>query len=198
MIVGMPRSGTTLMEQVLSSHPAVEGAGELQFWPERDPLMGGPAGEAWISDYQLEAARSCLDMLRAIAPAAARVIDKHPFNFFWLGLIHVVFPRATIIHCRRHPIDACLSISSSHFAPRANFPSDPEDLVFFYRQYTRLMDHWRATPPAARLIDVDCESLIADPESVSRALVAALGLAWDAACLLPERNPRAVKTTSTW
>jgi tetratricopeptide (TPR) repeat protein len=198
MIVGLPRSGTTLVEQILSCHPAVEGAGELQFWPERDPLLGGPAGEGWISDYQSETARSCLDMLRAIAPTAARVIDKHPFNFFWLGLIHVVFPRATIIHCRRHPIDTCLSIASSYFAPRANFPAEPEDLVFFHHQYTRLMSHWRATLPAARLVDVDYESLIADPESVSRGLIAALDLAWDPACLRPERNPRAVKTTSTW
>ena len=198
MIVGLPRSGTTLVEQILSAHPLVEGAGELHFWSTHDPLFEPQPTEAWWSTYQPTTARSYLDALSRAGPGADRVIDKNPFNFFRLGLIHIVFPRAILIHCRRHPIDTCLSIAANYLAPRSDLPVDPEDMVFYYRQYDRLMDHWRAALPADRLIKVDYESLIADPEGVSHRLIDALGLAWDPACLRPEENPRRVKTNSAW
>jgi len=198
MIVGMPRSGTTLVEQILSSHPAVVGAGELHFWSTRDPLFDPRRTDAWLSEYQSETAREALGRLAEIAPNARRVIDKNPFNFFWLGVINVVFPKAIIIHCRRHPIDTCLSISSTYLAPRADFPADSESLVTYYRHYERLMAHWRAVLPPERFIEVDYEPLIADPEAASRKLIAALSLDWDPACLRPEQNPRVVKTNSTW
>jgi tetratricopeptide (TPR) repeat protein len=198
LIVGMPRSGTTLIEQILSSHPDVAGAGELRFWPSRDAAMDRLGAGAWIGARQAALAKDCLDALWAIAPHALRVIDKNPFNFFCLGLFHVVFPEATIIHCRRHAIDTCLSITSTHITARGAFPADLDDLVVYYRQYARLMAHWRASLPRARFVEVDYEAVVADPEPQSRRLVAALGLDWDASCLRPERNPRAVKTSSAW
>lgn len=196
MIVGMPRSGTTLVEQILSSHRDVHGAGELQFWQQLNPLLNGLTTEGAITGYQTNAARRCLETLRALAPDATRVVDKNPFNLFLVGLIHVVFPRATIIHCRRHPIDTCLSISSTYFRPQSDFSTSPDDLVFYYQHYRRLMDHWRANLPPGRFIDVDYEALIADPETVSRRLVSALNLDWDDACLRPDLNRRTVKTSS--
>ena len=198
LIVGLPRSGTTLLEQILSSHPAVAGAGELAFWLERDGLVASAGAPAAMADLQSRTARAALDQLSAIDPRAARVIDKNPFNFLRAGLIHLVFPNAVILHCRRQAIDTCLSISSTYFAPRWDFPATPADLVFYQREYVRLTDHWRAVLPPGRFIDVDYEALIADPEAVSRDLVARLDLPWDDACLRPERNTRAVKTLSSW
>jgi tetratricopeptide (TPR) repeat protein len=198
LIVGMPRSGTTLCEQILSSHSAVAGAGELRFWIGRDPLFDERHDDDWIDACRRSAANDYLELLDALAPKAARVIDKNPFNFFCLGFFHIAFPRARIIHCRRHPIDTCLSIVSTHITARGAFPADLDDLVFYYRQYARLMEHWRASLPAERFIEVDYESVVADPEPQARALVAALGLGWEAACLRPEQNRRVVKTSSAW
>jgi tetratricopeptide (TPR) repeat protein len=198
MIVGLPRSGTTLLEQILSSHPAVAGAGELSFWLERDGLAQSGAAPAAIADLQSRTARAALDRLAAVAPGAERVIDKNPFNFLRAGLIHLVFPQAVILHCRRQAIDTCLSISSTWFDPRSDFPASPTDLVFYHREYVRLTDHWRDVLPPDRFIDVDYEALVSDPEATARPLLAALGLAWDDACLWPERNTRTVRSSSRW
>jgi tetratricopeptide (TPR) repeat protein len=198
LIVGMPRSGTTLAEQILSSHSAVAGAGELRFWTGRETLFDGHDTDAWIDSRQAGAARDYLALLDGLAPEADRVIDKNPFNFFCLGLFHTAFPNGRIIHCRRHPIDTCLSVASTHISARGAFPADLEDLAYYYRQYQRLMRHWRASLPSDTLVEVDYEAVIADPERQSRALVAALGLEWEAACLRPQDNPRIVKTSSAW
>jgi hypothetical protein len=125
-----------------------------------------------------------------------------PFNFSHLGLIRQVFPRATIVHCRRHPIDTCLSIHTTHFAaalaPAAAFASDLGRLAAYYRQYERLMAHWRRVLPAERFIEVDYEALVADPATETRRLVAACGLVWDDACLSPHLNRRRIATASRW
>jgi tetratricopeptide (TPR) repeat protein len=197
LIIGMPRSGTTLVEQILSSHRHIGGAGERHFWNRRGAMFA-PTGDSEIANFQRQAAQDCLAQLRAVAPAAARVTDKMPFNFQWAGLIHLVFPRATIVHCRRHPIDTCLSVFSTYFAPRPDFSTDRDDLVFYYRHYLRLMAHWRSVLPPDRLIEVDYEALVADPEPLVRRLIAACGLDWDPACLAPERNTRLVKSASIW
>ena len=198
MIIGMPRSGTTLVEQILSSHSAVAGAGELHVWSGRDPLLNSAVSEKGLAESQAQTARACLDALRSVSPTADRVTDKNPFNFLSSGLIAAVFPRATIIHCRRHPIDTCLSIAFTYLAPRSDFPADLDDLVFYYRQYARLMAHWRAILPAETFVDIGYESLVADPEGAARRLVGAIGLPWDPACLSPHENKRTVKTNSAW
>ncbi len=192
----MPRSGTTLVEQILSSHAEVAGGGELHFWAQQDlsranlsAIAGGDLS-AVASDY--------LTLLRTISPTAARVTDKMPFNFGLLGVIHRIFPRATLIHCRRHPIDTCLSIYTTSFESSLDFAADRRSLVAFYRQYQRLMTHWRAVLPLERLIEVNYEDLVADPEPHSRRIVAACGLDWDEACLSPHQNRRPVMTASMW
>jgi tetratricopeptide (TPR) repeat protein len=137
-------------------------------------------------------------VLRAIAPKAARVTDKMPFNFLWAGLIHVAFPRATIIHCRRAAIDTALSIHQTHFRPGLAFPTGGAELVAYFHDYQRLIDHWRSVLPADRFIEVDYEDLTRAPEPVIRRIIAACGLAWHDKCLRPESNPRAVNTPSKW
>jgi tetratricopeptide (TPR) repeat protein len=198
LIVGMFRSGSTLVEQILSSHPAIAAGGELPFWPKR-ASSPGIADAAYLSpEAAHDLSRDYLGLLRGIGPHASRVTDKDLSNFLRLGLIHLLLPNARIIHCRRHPVDTCLSMYSSYFSEKIEFVSDKSDLAFAYRQYARLMEHWRALLPADRFIDVDYENLIANREAVTRRLIAFTGLDWDNACLEPERNERAVRTASVW
>ncbi len=197
-VLGMPRSGTTLVEQIVSSHQEVAGGGELEYWIRQGP--------AWEQEGQAAATPAAIGRLaedygaelRRIAPSARHVTDKLPHNFMWIGLIHLVFPRARIIHCRRNPVDTCLSIYFTDFLRKMGFASDRDDLVWEYRQYERLMAHWRAVLPPDRFIDVDYESLVADRDSGARRLIAFCGLEWDDACLRPERNARSVTTASVW
>jgi hypothetical protein len=198
LIIGMPRSGTTLVEQIVSMHPEVRAGDELHFWNERGAAwhISGVAGNE--TPFLAKAAADYLGALRAIAPTAARVTDKMPFNFLWAGLIHVAFPRAIIIHCRRAAVDTALSIHQTHFHPSLAFPTGGAELVAYFRTYQRLTDHWRSVLPADRFIEVDYEDLTGAPEPVIRRIIAACGLAWHDACLRPECNPRAVKTPSKW
>lgn len=198
MVLGMPRSGTTLVEQIISSHRDIGGAGELQFWPGRGQLFERLTAGARVSDFLRRAAQDCVATLQEVSPASVRVVDKNPFNFLWIGLIQMVFPNAVVIHCRRNALDTCLSNFSTYFLPRPDFSTDADDLIFYYRQYTRLMDHWRAVLPPGRLVEVDYEELVAAPEPTARRLIAACGLPWDEACLHPERNDRVVRTASKW
>jgi tetratricopeptide (TPR) repeat protein len=208
LIIGMPRSGTTLVEQIVSMHPEVGAGAELHFWNQRGAEWHGSdadgnetafvSTEHQVSEFLAKAAADYLGVLRAIAPKAARVTDKMPFNFLWAGLIHMAFPRALIIHCRRTAIDTALSIHQTHFRPGLAFPTGGAELVAYFRDYQRLIDHWRSVLPADRFIEVDYEDLTRAPEPVIRRIIAACGLAWDDACLRPERNPRAVNTPSKW
>jgi tetratricopeptide (TPR) repeat protein len=198
LIIGMPRSGTTLVEQIVSIHPEAGAGGELHFWNQRGPVWwrSGAAGNE--TPFLAKAAADYLGVLRAIAPKAARVTDKMPFNFLWAGLIHLAFPRATIIHCRRAAVDTALSIHQTHFHPGLAFPTGGAELVAYFRSYQRLMGHWRSVLPADRFIEVNYEDLTRKPEPVIRRIIAACGLAWNDACLRPESNPRPVKTPSKW
>ena len=203
LIIGMPRSGTTLVEQIVSMHPEVGAGGELHFWNQRGAewhrsVAAGNETPFVATEFLAKAAADYLGVLRAIAPRAARVTDKMPFNFLWAGLIHMAFPRAIIIHCRRVAIDTALSIHQTHFRPGLAFPTGGAELVAYFRDYQRLIDHWRSVLPADRLIEVDYEDLTGAPEPVIRRIIAACGLAWDDACLRPESNPRAVNTPSKW
>jgi tetratricopeptide (TPR) repeat protein len=202
LIIGMPRSGTTLVEQIVSMHPEVEAGGELNFWNERGPTWhcssaSGDETPFVAKDFIAKAAADYLGLLRGIAPAE-RVTDKMPFNFLWAGLIHLAFPRAIIIHCRRSAVDTALSIHQTHFHLGLAFPTGGTELVEYFRCYQRLTDHWRRVLPADRFLEVDYEELTRAPEPVIRRIIAACGLAWHDECLRHERNPRAVKTPSKW
>lgn len=198
LIIGMPRSGTTLVEQIVASHRDVRGGGELNFWNERGTAwhqVGLPGIEA---PFLRKAATDYLRLLRGIGPKAARVTDKMPFNFLWAALIHLALPRATIIHCRRTAIDTALSIHQTLFHPTLAFPTGGAKLVAYFRSYARITDHWRRVLPADRFIEIKYEDLTREPEPVIRRIIGSCGLEWDDACLRPERNPRAVKTPSKW
>ncbi len=192
LIVGLPRSGTTLIEQILSCHPDLHAAGELGFWTERGAACepGGAASAEAAADYSR--------LLRALAPDAARVTDKMPLNLFWAGLIHTALPRATIIHCRRHPLDTALSIHRTYFNHHAALPTGGAALVAAVRAARRLGEHWSAVLPSDRFVEIDYEALVSYPEPTIRRLVAACGLAWNQACLAPEHNARVIKTPSKW
>jgi tetratricopeptide (TPR) repeat protein len=198
LILGMPRSGTTLVEQIVSNHPEVEAGDELHFWNERGAAWHRSGAYGTETAFLAKAAADYLGVLRAIAPKAARVTDKMPFNFLWAGLIHMAFPRALIIHCRRAAVDTALSIHQTHFHPSLAFPTGGAELVMYFRSYQRLIDHWQSVLPADRFIEVDYEELTRAPEPVIRRIIAACGLAWHDACLQPESNPRAVRTPSKW
>jgi tetratricopeptide (TPR) repeat protein len=203
LIIGMPRSGTTLVEQIISMHPEVGAGDELHFWNERGAVWHrSDAAEnktpVVAKEFLVKAAADYLRLLHEIAAKAGRVTDKMPFNFLWAGLIHLTFPRATIIHCRRAAVDTALSIHQTHFHPSLAFPTGGAELVEYFRGYQRLTDHWRSVLPADRFVEVDYEELTRAPESVIRRIIAACGLTWHDDCLRPENNPRAVKTPSKW
>ena len=197
-IVGMLRSGTTLAEQILAAHPAVFGAGELPFWGEAFAALR-TAGVTAARDGQLSRlADRYLHTLQSSSSEAARVVDKMPTNFAFLGLIHALFPRARIIHLQRHPLDTFLSIYFQNFDAAVTYANDLEDLEHYYREYVRLMDHWRSRLPPNVLLEVPYAALVADPESWSRRMIDFIGLPWDPRCLEFHRSPRTVLTASKW
>jgi tetratricopeptide (TPR) repeat protein len=197
LIVGLPRSGTSLLERIVSSHPEVRGRGELDFWNECGPRWADaePVALAKVAD-QLRG--DYLRLLRGGAPDTIRATDKMPFNFYWVGLVHLLFPNAIILHCRRNPADACLSIYMTLFAVVWDFQSSMADLSTYHRLYSRLMDHWRAVIPSNRLMDVDYEDIVGEPEKTARSVIEFCGLDWNPACLHPEKNRQAVATASHW
>ena len=198
LIVGMPRSGTTLAEQVISSHPDVAPGGELTFWPDHAPDFGvdrdGRIDPVWMRETQAAYQAT----LGQISDTTRRVTDKLPQNFQSLGLLHAAFPRARVIHCLRDPRDTCLSIYFGNFSSRMDFSFDREWIVAYYRQYSRLMEHWRSVLPSSCLLDIDYEELVTAPEPVIRRMIDFCGLEWNEACLRPEQNRRVIKTASLW
>jgi len=197
-IVGMPRSGTTLIEQIVSMHPDVRAGGELNFWNERGAEWHRAGSAADLPAFFAQAATDYSRVLHLIGPKAARVTDKMPFNFLWAGLIHATFPDSIILHCRRTAIDTALSIHQTHFHPRLAFPTGGEDLVAYFRVYQRLMAHWRSVLPRDRFVEVDYQELTSAPAIVIPRIIAACGLPWHEDCLRPETNSRAVNTPSKW
>lgn len=199
LIVGMIRSGTTLTDQIVSSHPMVNSAGEQPFWK----LDGTRVTHSWhtkgicLTDIQY-LAKNYLTVLNAVGGDAPRVTDKQPLNYELLGLIHIVFPKAKIIHIRRNPVDTCLSIYSTHFGGGPNFAYRQQNIVFHYREYLRLMEHWRQVLPANSLFEIDYEELVADKEGVTRQVIAFCGLPWDDACLHHDEKKSSVTTPSRW
>lgn len=198
LILGMPRSGTTLLEQIISSHPGIAAGGELTYWNAYGPdwAKAGPAG--FGTERATAVANGYSELLRRISPDAARVTDKEPWNFQWIGMIRQLMPNARFIHCRRDPVDTCLSIYFTHFLKPRDFMSDRGDLAFYYREYARLMTHWRRVLPPDRFTEVDYETLIANREQETRRLLDFCGLPWNEACLHPEENRKIVRTASVW
>jgi len=198
-IVGMIRSGTTLIEQIVASHPEVGAGGELRFWGDR---AGAAVGEAAAGVLDATTAGRLAEdycrLLRGIAPGARRVTDKMPTNFLLLGLIHLLLPQARIIHCRRNPIDTCLSIYMTPYPRSPDYAHERRNIVFYYQQYLRLMAHWRRVLPVNRLLEIDYEDLVADHDRVTRRMIAFCGLDWHDACLHHESNERVIKTPSVW
>jgi tetratricopeptide (TPR) repeat protein len=198
LIVGLPRSGTTLLEQLISAHPSVRAGGELPFWNERGAAWERAATEQARAELLARSAADYRGTLLHFAGGVTRVTDKMPLNFQWVGLIHLALPRATIIHCRRNLLDTALSIHQTHFNPHLWFPTGGAALVGYIRAYERLCAHWRSVMPPERFIEIDYEELVQEPDPTIRRMVAACGLQWNEACLSPQSNTRIVKTASKW
>jgi tetratricopeptide (TPR) repeat protein len=196
-VVGMPRSGTSLTEQILASHPEVHGAGELLYWIfAADAERAAPAEKRAATIAEL--GRTYLEGLAAQAPAASRVVDKLPVNFRNIGLIHTALPGARFIHLERNALDTCLSIYFQGFSAAHPYATDFGDLAHYYHEYRRLMAHWRAVLPPRTLLEVRYEELVGDPEGWSRRMLAHIGLPWDPRCLEFHRTHRPVLTASNW
>lgn len=203
-IVGMPRSGTTLVEQILASHPAVFGAGERSELPRgvanlRAPNinLGFPEIVPGLSDTRLRAfGREYLDAILPSAPTATRITDKMPSNFWFAGLIHLALPGARIIHVRRDPLDTCLSCFSLLFTGDHPYAYDLGELGRYYRAYAALMAHWRQVLPPDAMFEVAYEDLVADLVPQVRRIVAYCGLDWDDACLDFMATQRPVRNAS--
>jgi tetratricopeptide (TPR) repeat protein len=205
-IVGMPRSGTSLTEQILSSHGDVVGAGELTYmhtianklffslgvreiFGDQVRAMTAPRALAFANEY--------LSKIDFFSTSAARVIDKMPHNFHLVGLIGMLFPHARIIYCRRDPLDNCFSIYSNALNDFHNYGADLATLGAYYRQHIRLMQHWQDVMPG-RIFEMRYEALVDDLEGQSRKMVDFVGLPWDPGCLQFFETDRTVATISKW
>ncbi len=203
-ILGMPRSGTTLVEQILASHPRVHGAGELNEIGRLSDEMGAlsPSSRGFpeaAGDFDAQTwqqwGEAYVAALRLRDPDAERVTDKMPHNFLLIGLIHTMLPNARIIHCRRDPVDTGLSCFMQNFASGHLFSHDLTEVGRYYRHYDRLMNHWNRQLPG-RLLEVHYEKLVTDPETEIRRLLTACDLSWHAGCLEFHTLRRPVRTSS--
>jgi len=206
-VVGMPRSGTTLIEQILASHPAVFGAGEVDefrktvgileatnrhalFYPEMVASMSGEDLRRLGSRY--------VGRVRAAAPWAERIVDKMPTNFRYAGLVHLTLPHARIIHACRDPMDTCLSCFSILFVGDQPYTYNLGELGRYYACYRALMAHWREVLPPGVMLDVQYEDVVNDFEAQARRIVAHCGLEWEDSCLAFHETQRPVQTASAF
>ena len=202
-VLGMPRSGTTLVEQILASHPDVHGAGELTSLNDlvQEGYAGTPFPEAsatfgaedWRRLGETYAAR-----LATMAPGAKRITDKQPYNFLYVGLIHLALPAARIIHVSRDPLDTCFSCYSLMFAGNVGFAYDLGELGRYYKGYKAMMTHWREVLPDGAMLEVEYEDLVTDLVTQARRIVDYCGLEWDERCLAFHTARRAVATASLY
>jgi len=204
-VLGMPRSGTTLVEQIIASHPMVHGAGELQKlndviltfrepngktipFPEFVPALDAAALKQIGARYVMS--------VRKLAPTNERVTDKMPSNYYFVGLIHLALPNSKIIHVVRDPIDTCFSCFRKLFVSGQNHTYDLGELGRYYRRYEVLMAHWRRVLPRDRILHVRYEEVIADLEGQARRIISHCGLPWDDRCLSFHEMIRPVRTAS--
>ena len=202
-VFGMPRSGTSLVEQILASHPDVHGCGELYFLHSEASRIirefGSVATMAKQSDSWADTAKrissNYLDLLSAYSATAKRVVDKMPHNFEILWFLALVFPHATFIHVRRNPMDTCVSCFTHPLGPFHRYANDQTTLGKYYRAYHALMEHWKGTLPVG-IVDVSYEKLVSDTNGEARRLVAATGLEWSDDCIDFHSSRRSVRTLS--
>ena len=206
-IVGMPRSGTSLIEQILSTHPGIHGAGELTELGDVVHSIARAAGDRAAS-YPEVASTLSADEFRRLgeaytervwrhAPEAERITDKLPANFQHLGMIHLMLPHAKIIHAMRDPMDSCFSCYSRLFeGGNLDFAYELGSVGRYYVRYIELMQHWQRVLPAGTVLDMRYEDMVTDTEGQARRLLDYLGLPWDEGCLAFHRNRRAVRTAS--
>jgi tetratricopeptide (TPR) repeat protein len=204
-ILGFPRSGTTLVEQILSRHPAVHTGGERTYIGEiasglampGNPQLRFPECLAQIPARQLRrSGEAYVGRLQALAPGSPHITDKSTVNFLFAGFIHLILPKARMLHVRRDARDTCFSCYATYFRGDLDFSYDLGELGREYRQYFELMDFWRGLLPPGRILDIDYETLVEDLEGQSRRMLDHCGLAWDARCLDFHRSERVVRTAS--
>jgi len=198
-VLGMPRSGTSLVEQIIASHPSARGAGELQFWLDtgrayRTELQQGILDEP----VRKKLADNYLRILARHGRDALGVVDKATFNCDYIGLLHSVFPKARIIYMRRDPIDTCLSCYFQNFSATMSFSMDLTDLADYYRVHQRLMKHWLTALPTGTVLEVPYEELVADQVAWTHRILNFLELEWDDRCLSFDKTERSVNTASAW
>jgi tetratricopeptide (TPR) repeat protein len=206
-ILGMPRSGTSLLEQILASHPDIYGAGELKFLGgvienmiivnnaihigEKEPIFSKESKTSWK-----ERGDRYIQQLRKLAgEGPKRIVDKMPGNYNYVGMIHALMPKARIIHSQRHPVDTCLSCYRILFSEGQLWSYELTDLAHQYRKYWSIMEHWRAQFPGL-MYEVFYEQTVSDVENQARSLIEHLGLPWDENCLRFHQTDRVVKTAS--
>lgn len=203
-VLGMPRSGTTLTEQIIASHPLVYGAGELkellevaqqslpgapqQAYPDNLARLDKATLTAWGADY--------VSRLRKHSGTAQHITDKMPANYMALGLIPLMLPNAKIVHVKRNPVDTCVSCFTRLFNRHQDATYDLIELGKHYMNYVRLMDHWRQVLPAGSFLEVQYEDIVADMEGQAKRLINYVGLPWDEACLDFHKNERSIRTAS--
>jgi len=202
-VLGMPRSGTTLTEQILASHPDVFGAGELPdllriahrkthpattSFPDNLRYLDSATLNAWGAEY--------VAAVQQRAPTEKHITDKMPANFFAVPLIHLMLPNAKIIHVNRNPVDTCLSCFTRLFHRKQEHTYDLAELGRYYADYARLMDHWRKVLPADAFLDIRYEDIVADQEKEARRLLDWCGLEWNPACLDFHQTKRQIRTAS--
>ena len=206
-VIGMPRSGTTLVEQMLASHPLIQAAGELAWLPKLVPGMSStepypcpPVYPPLLADMPparlTRLGREYESQLRELYPDQLRVIDKAPLNFLYAGFIHLVLPNARMIHCRRDPLDTCLSCYLCTFNGDMAFAYDQTELGSYYRRYQALADHWLELLPRERYTEVRYEDMVESFESEARRLVEFCGVPWSEDCLGFHQSDRQVRTAS--
>ena len=204
-VLGMPRSGSTLVEQILASHPQIHAAGELKNLDRVIEALSDCEGRPASFPQSVSGARR--RRFAAAGPGLsgksagssrrqARITDKTPINFFYVGLIRLILPNARIIHTMRDPVDTCVSCFSKLFPAGATFSYDLAELGCYYRWYHELMDHWRSVLPAGAMLDVSYEDVVGNLEEQARRLIDYCGLPWDDRCLSFHKTNRPITTPS--
>lgn len=198
-VIGMLRSGTSLVEQIIAAHPKAHGAGEIPLLPDlvREIMPGFPAETGrLVPDDLHRLGQAYAERLGQIAPAAARIVDKLPLNFLYAGLIHLALPQAKIVHVMRDPLDTCFSCYQHTFAGDVGFAYDLGEMGRYYKAYQQLMAHWQNVLPSNVILNIQYETLVEDFEPQARQIVAFCGLDWDTRCLNFHESARAVATAS--